>query len=482
MGNEKDCKEVPTENFSKKYDRKLPFFTKCGFGVANIGDTIITEFVGAFLLFFFTNVAGLRPALGGLVVSLGILWDAVSDPIIGTMSDRCTSKHGRRRPFIMLSVIPIIISSVLLFTNVNLPMTGKFIYYVITIIFYWTSYTMFNIPYLSLGSELTTNNDEKTSASSIRQVFGTCGLLFSSTLPMILVSAYEKFGMTTNHAWSCAAGTLGFMAALAIFITWYSTRGWEIPFPPQSKSDPILKNLGKVLVYKPYIILIVGSLIFYCAFNTITSTVVYHATIVLGVDEAASSIVFLSGTIFGIILSILVGKLAIRFDKKWVFVVFMFISGTTLLVFRVVGIHSLVAQCIEYSLAHFAIIGFLVLSYNLLYDTCETYEFRSGKMLTGVMVSYFSFFVKLGKAAAIQIVGIILEIAGYQAGQTVQSENVVVAVKNLVTLFPGILLIVCGLIICIFPITKKRFLAMQEAKELRKEGKEYSTDAFQKIL
>lgn len=70
-----------------EYDRKLPMKVKLGFGVANLGDTVITEFVGAFLIFFLTNVAGVRPALAGTIVFIGVIWDAISDPIIGTMSD-----------------------------------------------------------------------------------------------------------------------------------------------------------------------------------------------------------------------------------------------------------------------------------------------------------------------------------------------------------------------------------------------------------
>lgn len=79
----------------EKYDRKLPMTVKMGFGIANLGDTIITEFVGAFLIFFLTNIAGIRPALAGTIVFIGVMWDAVSDPVIGTMSDRCKLKAGR---------------------------------------------------------------------------------------------------------------------------------------------------------------------------------------------------------------------------------------------------------------------------------------------------------------------------------------------------------------------------------------------------
>ena len=85
----------------------------------------------------------------------------------------------------------------------------------------------------------------------------------------------------------------------------------------------------------------------------------------------------------------LIGKLAVVFDKKWVFITFMAIAGFALVIFKFVGFHSITDQVIQFCMAHFAIIGFLVLSYNLLYDVCEVYEFKTGEMLTGVMISYF---------------------------------------------------------------------------------------------
>ena len=146
------------------YDRLLPMPVKLGFGIANLGDTVITEFVGAFFIFFLTNIAGVRPALAGTIVFLGVMWDAISDPIIGTMSDRCTLEAGRRRPFLLISTVPLILLTTMMFTKVNFSANLKFVYFVVVSVFYWTAYTLLNIPYLSLGSELTTNNDEKTRA------------------------------------------------------------------------------------------------------------------------------------------------------------------------------------------------------------------------------------------------------------------------------------------------------------------------------
>lgn len=466
----------------EKYNRKLPMPVKLGFGIANLGDTIITEFVGAFLIFFLTNIAGIRPSLAGTIVFIGVIWDAISDPIIGTMSDRCRLKSGRRRTFLLISIVPIIVFTMLLFTAVDISDGMKFFYFAVMTIFYWTSYTLFNIPYLSLGSELTTNNDEKTRISSIRQVFGTFGLLFANALPLLLVTAFKNVGMTEIKAWMLAALTLGVVAALSIFITWRSTKGWEIYYQPQERKESVVKSLGKVLTYKPYILIIVASFLFYFAFNTCNATVIYNTLVVVGATEADTAIVYTSGTIVGCILSILIGKLAVKYDKKWVFFVFMMIAGISLCAFKFIGFTSITIQALQFCLAHFGIISFLVLSYNLLYDTCEVYEFKCGEMLTGVMISYFSFFIKLGKATALQVVGIILEARGYRAEMARQPDSAKMAVTDMSSWIPGLLMLLCALVIWCYPITREKFQAMQEAKRLKAEGKEYSTEKFRNIL
>lgn len=474
--------EMDDLNKTNKYDRKIPYKVKLGFGIANLGDTIITEFVGAFLLFFFTNIVGIRPALAGAIVFAGVLSDAVSDPVIGTLSDRSSMKSGQRRPFLLMSILPIITFTTLLFTPLNVSDNMKVVIYILVVICYWTSYTMFNIPYLSLGSELTTNNDEQVKLSGVRQVCGSLGLLFANALPMIVVAKFKDFGFTETHSWTATAFVLAVMSGLAILTAWRSTRGWEIPYEPSKEKQSFIKNIGKMLKFKPYILVIVAAFLFYIAFYFVNSTVIYNMISVIGGVEADTSVVYLAGTIVGMILTVVFGKLAIVLDKKNVFIGSMVIAGVSLIAFKFIGFNSILAQTVQFCLAQFAIIAFLMLGYNLIYDTSEVYEFKTGVRQTGLMVSYFSFFLKLGKALGLQLVGIILDISGYNANVTAQSAEAKNAIINMSSVIPGVLVLLCALAIVIYPITRDRFKAMQKARELRDAGKEYSTKEFEEML
>mgnify|MGYP000626979767 CR=1 FL=1 len=142
------------------------------------------------------------------------------------------------------------------------------------------------------------------------------------------------------------------------------------------------KSLGKVLTYKPYILVIVASFLFYFAFNTCNASVIYNTIVVVGATEADTAVVYLAGTIVGVILSVLIGKLAVVFDKNgslspsWPL---QALPGNI----QICGLPQHHGPGYPVLYGALCIIGFLVLSYNLLYDVCEVYEFKTGRCSPG---------------------------------------------------------------------------------------------------
>ena len=96
-------------------NRHIPFKTKVGYSLGGTGDAIAYDFIGSFLMFFLTDLAGISPAIAGSIIGVAVLWDAITDPIIGILSDRCKSKYGKKRPFILFSAIPLAVVMIMLF-------------------------------------------------------------------------------------------------------------------------------------------------------------------------------------------------------------------------------------------------------------------------------------------------------------------------------------------------------------------------------
>ena len=102
---------------TSSHSEKLPFKVKFSYGLSGYCSFIAWTAFSYYGLYFFTDVVGLSAAFAGAMISLGTLWDAVTDPIVGGISDNLKSKYGRRRPLIIGVAVPFVLIAILLFTN-----------------------------------------------------------------------------------------------------------------------------------------------------------------------------------------------------------------------------------------------------------------------------------------------------------------------------------------------------------------------------
>lgn len=461
---------------------KLPLKTKLGYGVASIGDSIAYDFIATFLLFFLTDLAGVTPAFAGTIILLSVAWDAITDPLIGVWTDRSKSKYGKRRPFILSSAIPLGLAMVLLFNVVGFEGIGKNLYYLIMAIIFWTSYTAFSIPYFTLGGCITLDNDEKTKLSSIRQALNYIGVFCATSLALLLVGGFSDIGYKESTAWLYTAIILAIITSLSILITWRATRGKEIVLEQEGEEGSIFKDLLEILKSKTYVLIMLAALFYIIAYTWTTASTVYFASHVLLLSEQATSLIYLTVTIVGGLLTISLAKVAVRFDKRSVYIAFLLLTGVAMVAAKFIGITSLLGACFYMVFISFSGAAYWTLIFNFLYDAADVDEFKFGRRRDGAIISFYSFFYKLGGAIAGQVAGIVLEINGYDASAAVQGIDAANAITSLFTIYPGIFMILSGVMIMFYPISKPRYMALQTALELKKEGKEYSTEGFEELL
>lgn len=380
---------------------KLSLVTRLGYGTACIADTIILDFVSAFFLFFLTNIVGINPALAGSVASISIFWDALTGPVIGNVADRTQAKGGKYRRFLMISILPIFICTILMFLKVHFGNAAIFIYYLVVSILYYTSYSLFNIPYMALGSTLTDDEVEKTKLSGIRQSFGFAGALFSGAIPAVLIDAFQAAGIADHMSYTITAAILGLCSALTIFITWFTTRGKERDFETEEKESS-LSTLKHLIVCRPYIILLLAAFLFYIGYSMICGSIMYMITGVLGLSEGSSSVVFITLAGSGIIICSLLSKLAERFDKKVVYMAAVSCSVVGMLIAKMTGITSIGQFLVYIVIVNLSFSAFLMFVFNFFYDVVDIVEFKTNKRTSGAVCAYYSFVIKVGKAGAMQ--------------------------------------------------------------------------------
>ena len=215
-------------------EKRLTLREHLGYGIASMGDSITYVFVGSFLMFFLTTVAGISPASAGVISALGSVFSAVSNPIIGYASDQVYTKYGRRRPALLVFALPLGAVVTLLFTDVPLHGTAKVLYYGIFLLLFWFVYTGFFVPYNALGAAYTTNYDDRTRLRLFASMFNSFGNLISLGAPAALSAFLIARGFGQGPAWTSVGALIGVVAAASLLITFAASKEKD---PPVSRPD-----------------------------------------------------------------------------------------------------------------------------------------------------------------------------------------------------------------------------------------------------
>jgi len=194
-----------------------------------VANGVKTDGFTFFLLFFYSNVIGLSPALASLAIFIALLIDAFTDPFMGAISDRTNHRLGRRHPYFLLGIIPMGLSYFMLFSiqsSWDLTQQQLFFWMLAFTAMTRLGMTVFDVPHRSLGSEMSRSYDERTSIFAAREMFGWAGGLFNALL------AYTVFfkdtpeyipGTQNPEPWIYFGMTGTILMCISVLITYFGT-------------------------------------------------------------------------------------------------------------------------------------------------------------------------------------------------------------------------------------------------------------------
>ena len=131
-----------------------------GYGAATVADSGPYNFVTVYLILFWTTVVGISPERAGTISSIIILLDGITGVLIGYISDNTRSSQGRRRPYLLAAVSPLVIGLTLLFTVFQGGTVIQTAFYIVAGCMFWLGFSMYYTPYTALGAELTDDYNE----------------------------------------------------------------------------------------------------------------------------------------------------------------------------------------------------------------------------------------------------------------------------------------------------------------------------------
>ena len=262
--------------------RKVDLSTKLYYGFGAVANGAKSNGFNYLLLFYYSQVIGLRADLVSLGILIALVFDAISDPLVGYISDNTHSKLGRRHPYMYAAGVPVALAYYFLWSPPAWDETGLFLYFVCMAVLIRTLITFYEIPSTALVAELTDDYDQRTEMMSFRYFFGWWGGLTMAVMNYLVFLPEEKGGLEYVQGWS----NYGLTASIVIFISIYvSAIGTHkhIPHlrkPPSSAPFSFTKTkkeIKETLSNRSFLALFVSALLQAVAAGVSTSLSIYFS-------------------------------------------------------------------------------------------------------------------------------------------------------------------------------------------------------------
>lgn len=228
----------------------LTFNTKFAYGIGQLAEGLKNSALGTFVLFYYNQVLGMSGTLAGTAIFIALFFDAVTDPLTGSISDNWRSKWGRRHPFMYASAIPLGVAFYFLFSPPSgLSEFSLFLWLTVTVVLTRGAMTLYHVPHIALGAELSEDYDERTQVVSYRYFLGFAGYLVAYYLGFGVFfkdSAEFPRGQFNVDAYGPYALVLAFTMVITIFWSGLGTHH-RIPYLPVARVQAVKLNILQVI-------------------------------------------------------------------------------------------------------------------------------------------------------------------------------------------------------------------------------------------
>lgn len=465
-----------SEIISAGQPAKAPLLNKIGYGLGDMSSSMFWKIFTAYLPFFYSTIFGLSLVDATFLMLVTRIWDAVSDPMMGVIADRTSTKWGKYRPYLLWIAIPFAVVGVLLFTTPDMGYAGKRIWAYVTYILMMTVYTAINVPYGAMLGVMTSDSDEKTVFSSFRMFFAYAGSFIVLAGWEPLCKAFNSMrgieaGVNDPVSWQYAMIVVAACCAVLFFMTFALTKE---TVKSEKKETSVAADLGSLFKNAPWWILL-GGVLFFNLFNAARYTAgpFFFASVI---GDGAQLKIFSAEFLFYAGIFFAVGEVA---NMAGV--------AMTPMITRKIGKKSTFMGCLVLLIVLSCLFFFVPLTtggywvmmllqvvisvltgvvsplvWSMYADIADFAELKFKTASTGLIFSSSSMAQKFGGAVGGSAVTAILAAVGYstEAG-AVQTETALVWVRALMSFVPAAVAAMSLLFLFFYPLTTKRMKEIQ---------------------
>ena len=417
---------------------RVPWSTVFAYGAPGVGAGYMYLMLSLYVMKFATDVLLIAPAVMGLIFSVSRIWDAVSDPLVGYLSDRTRTRFGRRRVWLIGSILPIGVGFIMVFAPPPSLTGGALVAWMaVAIIGFYSAMTIFFVPHLALGAELSSNYHERSRLFGIRHAFFTFGSILALGTFYLLIMAEQKSATAVREL----AFDLSLYAAvfMTLMVAFAAVRLRErLDFQGRVNNKPF-QAFGDVWRNPHARLLIIVTFIENVGSAAIGVLTLYIAQYVVGAPQWAPLIILFYMVPSTISVPLWL-PLARRFGKIRMWIFSMVLTAVSFgAMFALAFIDSVTVKLVYISVA--AVFAGLAagcggtVAPSIQSDVIDYDEYKTGERKEGSYFAAWNFVFKSAMGVMLLLTGFVLEFSGFVPNQE-QTMTVKVAMVTLYGLFP----------------------------------------------
>lgn len=457
----------------------IPIKDKVGYGIGNLSVGIAMQVVGTYLVFFSTVILGIPGYLVGLAVGFSVFWDAITDPVMGYISDITKSKRfGRRHLYLIIGSIGVALTLTLMWIiPSNLNTNIKFILLFIDIILFKTFITIYVTPYTALGAELSSDYHERTSIQSIKTIFFLLGLAFVSVAGLYLFfqpTIEFPHGQLNPDSYRNIGYTSAFIVLITSFICIWNTKKY---IPKLNRNQTIENKGNNINLFIDSLKSTIKNKAFRAValcylFNNLASAFlsniglhVFTYTFVLTSQQIA--IILGLQFLMSILSQPIWMMIASKYDKKPSMIFGLLLSFFAGILFvGLVLFRTYVISNVFYFFPYAIIAGFgtgalFTLPLSMVADTIDYDELNRGYRFEGFYFGSLTLYYKLSQSIAIFFIGILLDLIRFNSALSSQSEFTLISLGLILGLGTMISFSLSYLSIRMYDLNKEKVIEIQ---------------------
>lgn len=453
---------------------KLTVLEKIGFGAGDTAVNVVISSMFLIVAIFYTDVFGLKPTHMGILFLATRLIDAVTDPLMGMITDRVKTRFGRFRHYFLYLSVPFGLSVFLMFTTPDWDYNSKLVWAYATYILVTLMFTSVTIPYISLIGVLTSDPQERLSANGYRLFFAKIGAAMVAVVVPFLADRWGGGDLAAGYQ-----AAMGLMAAMGtvLFLFCFATTTERVEHVVEK--TPIAQQARLLLKNDQWLILAAVCFTGTVGYVIRNSVAAYYATYYLGADAGMLSS-FLGTGVAAAILAMVASTWITKYYCKiklfrWTQ---LLVAVLSVLMYLLVRPGDVVLAFVFYFTLSFVVDLHAPVFWSAIAEAVDYGQAKTGRRVSGLAFGGISFFQKAGMGVAGFVVGALLAAFGYEANVE-QSPLALTGIALMLSIISGAFHLIMGLLMFKYRITDSFYNDMKERGLIADEAPEYLTESPQ---